>query len=157
MEKWGLKLCHFPWKVHALKLLLIKRLISNNGSSWEILQETFFKCNGLNVYFGAKHKLLHKEKIPNFYSDIHNLYMKNFKKTPKNLIQILNQSLWLNENLKINNAHLYNKQFIDKGILYIKDILNDNGNFLNHIELTSKHKLITSFIECLQLKSCIPR
>ncbi len=83
--------------------------------------------------------------------------MKDFKKTPKNLIQILNQSLWLNENFKINNAYLYNKQFIDKGILYIKDILYDNGNFLNHIELTSKYKLITAFIECLQLKSCIPR
>ncbi len=35
--------------------------------------------------------------------------------------------------------------------------MDDNGNFLNHIELTSKYKLITSFIECLQLKSCIPR
>ncbi len=59
--------------------------------------------------------------------------------------------------MKINNAHLYNKQFIDKGILYIKDILDYNGNFLNHIEITSKYKLITIFIECLQLKSCIPR
>ncbi len=81
--------------------------------------------------------------------------MKDFKKTPKNLIQILNQSLWLNEDLKI--AHLYNKQFIDKGILYIKDILDDNGNFLNRLELTSKYKLIASFLECLQLKSCISR
>ncbi len=104
-------------------------------------------------------------------------------KTPKNLIQILNQSLWLNENLKINNTYLYNKQFIekgilhillnenlkinntylynkqfiDKGILHIKDILDDNSNFLNHIELTSKYKLITNFIEYLLLKSCIPR
>ncbi len=47
----------------------------------------------------------------------------------------------LNDNLKINNAYLYNKQFIDTDILYIKDILDDNGNFVNHIELTSKYKL----------------
>ncbi len=39
----------------------------------------------------------------------------------------------------------------------MKDILDNNDNFLNHIELTSKYKLITNFIECLQLKSCIPR
>ncbi len=63
--------------------------------------------------------------------------MKDFKKIPKNLIQILNQSLWLNENLKINNTYLYSKHFINKGILYIKDILDNNGNFLNHLELTS--------------------
>ncbi len=107
------------------KLSWIKRFISNNDSSWKILPKTFFKCNDLNVYYGAKHKLLHKEKIPNFYSDIHNHHMKDFKKTPKNLIQILKQSLWLNENLKINNKHLYNKQFIDKGILYVIVISED--------------------------------
>ncbi len=107
--KKGLKICHFPTKVHALKLSWIKRLITKNDSTWKILPKIFFKCNNLNVYFGAKNKLLHKEKIPNFYSDIHNLYIKDFTKTPKNLIQILNQSLRLNENLKINNAYLYNK------------------------------------------------
>ncbi len=93
IQKGGLKLCHFPMKVHALKLSWIKRLKSNKDSSWKILPKSFFKCNDLNVYFGAKHKLLHKEKIPNFYYDIHNLYMEDFKKTPKNLIQVLNQSL----------------------------------------------------------------
>ncbi len=124
-------------KVHALKLSWIKNLLSNNDTSWNILPKTFFKCDNLNIYFGAKHRLLNKEKIPKFYSDIHNLYMKDFKKTPTNLIQILNLSLWLNENLKINNTYLYSKHFIDKVILYIKDILDNNGNFLNHLELTS--------------------
>ncbi len=91
-----------------------------------------------------------------FYSDIHNLYMKSFKQTPSNLIQIPNQTLWLNENLKINNKCMYNKQFINKGILYIKDILGDKGDFLTHKERISKYKQATTFIECLQLKSCIP-
>ncbi len=91
-----------------------------------------------------------------FYFDIHNLYMKHFKQPPSKLIQILNQSRWLNENLKINNKYMYNKQFINKGILYIKDILDGNGDFLTHKEMISKYKLATIFIECLQLKSCIP-
>ncbi len=90
-----------------------------------------------------------------FDSDIHNLYMNNFKQTPSNLIHILNQSLWLNENLQINNKYMYNKQFINKGILYKKDILEDKIDFLNHKEMISKYKLATTFIECLQLKSCI--
>ncbi len=156
IEKGGLKLYHFPMKVHAFKLSWIKRLISNNDTTWKILPKTFFKYDNLNVYFGAKHRLLHNENIPKFYTDIHNLYMKD-KKTPTNSIQILNQSLWLNENVKINNTYLYSKHFIDKGILYIKDILDNNVNFLNQLELTSKYKLITNFIECLQLQSCISR
>ncbi len=122
---------------------LIQAFIWNNYTS-KIAQNTLTQ----KIEKG-KHRLLNKETIPKFYSDIHNLYMKDFKKTPTNLIPILNQSLWLNENLKINNTYLYSKYFIDKGILYIKDSLDNNGNFLNHLELTSKYKLITNFMECL--------
>ncbi len=82
--------------------------------------------------------------------------MKDFKNTLKILMQILNQTLRLNENFKINNKSLYNKQFIDKDILYIKYILDENANFFNHMELTSKYKLFTTFTECLQQKPCIP-
>ncbi len=101
IEKRGLKLCHFPTKVNALKLSWVKRLTSDNDSSWKILPKHFYKCDNLNIYFGANHKLLHKEKLPNFYIDIHNLYMQNFKQPSNNLIHMLNQSLWSNENLKI--------------------------------------------------------
>ncbi len=51
---------------------------------------------------------------------------------------------------------LYNKHFIDKGILYVQNILDDNGNFLDHAKMVSKFNLITIFIARLQLKSCIP-
>ncbi len=42
-------------------------------------------------------------------------------------------------------------------VSYIKDILDNNDIFLNHIVQTSNYKLITTFIECLQLKSSIRR
>ncbi len=59
----------------------------------------------------------------------------------------MNQSLLLNENLKIVNKPLYNKHFIDKGILYIKNILDGNGNFLDYAKMMSKFSLnITSKI-----------
>ncbi len=155
MKKEGLKLCHCPTKVHALKLSWIKRLISNNDSSLKILPKTFFKCDNLNVYFGAKHRLLNKENLPKFYSDIHNLYMKDFRKTKLNTnTESIIMVKWEFENKQYISVQ---QHFIDKGILYIKDILDNNGNFLNHLELISKYKLITNFIECLQLKSYIPR
>ncbi len=57
IEKGRLKLCHFPTNVNALKLSWVKRLTSDNDSSWKILPKHFYKCDNLNVYFGANHKL----------------------------------------------------------------------------------------------------
>ncbi len=51
---------------------------------------------------------------------------------------------------------LNNKCLIDKGILYIKDILGNNGNFLDYSKMMAKFNFKTTFIEGLQLKSCIP-
>ncbi len=63
-------------------------------------QNIFYKRDNLNVYLGAKHKLLHKEILLNFYIDIHNIYMKNLKQPLNNVTHMLNQSLWLNWKLK---------------------------------------------------------
>jgi uncharacterized protein YutD len=51
--------------------------------------------------------------------------MNFFKNEPININDIFNQSLWLNENIKINNNNT------NKGINKIKDIINEYCNFLN--------------------------
>ena len=39
-------------------------------------------------------------------------------------------------------------------MLYIKNITDDNGNFIDHTKMMSKFNLKTTFIEWLQVKSC---
>ncbi len=67
IDKGGLKLCHYETKVKALKLSSIKRLISENNSTWKILPKLFYKCKNLNTFFNANHRLLSNTNIPNFY------------------------------------------------------------------------------------------
>ncbi len=59
--------------------------------------------------FNANHKLLTNKNIPTFYTDIHHLYMKFFKTEPENINEILNQSLWLNSSISVNNNYIYVK------------------------------------------------
>ncbi len=54
--------------------------------------------------------------------------MNHFKKEPKNIIEILTQHLWLNKHISINNIHTY-KKYENRGITYVKDILNNNCDF----------------------------
>ncbi len=78
IENGSLKLCHFETKVKALKLSWVKRLYSENNSTWKILPKIFFHCQNLDTYFGSNHQLLTKRHIPTFYLEIHKLYMKFF-------------------------------------------------------------------------------
>ncbi len=82
-------------------------------------------CNNLETYFKPTHQLLTKQQIPTFYIEIHNLFMKLFKKEPVNLIQILNEPLWLNKHIIVNSQYLYDKDFEKKGIYQLKDILDN--------------------------------
>ncbi len=83
IEQGGLKLCHFPTKVKALKLSWVKRLCDTSDAHWKILLKYFYNCDNLNLYFTANHiPLRNSENIPTFYMNIHELYME--KKRKKN-------------------------------------------------------------------------
>ncbi len=102
--------------------------------------QTLYNCNDLNLYFSAKHKLLKSIKeIPSFYKDIHDLYINNFKKEPTTAQNIFKQSIWLNDQITINNKCIISKSWKNSGILYINDIINpSNGLFVSH-EIVQKN------------------
>ncbi len=93
--------------------------------------------------------------IPNFYIEIHNVFMKFFKNGPECISDILNESLWLNDNIMVNKNYLYLKNWENNGISQVRDILNENGEFLTHEELKQKYN-ITTFLQTIQVQKCIP-
>ncbi len=106
----------------------------------------------------CQHKLLTPKhiSIPNIYIDIHNLFMKFFINGPECISDILNESLWLNDNIMVNKNYLYLKSWENNGISPIRDILNDNGEFLKHEELKQKYNITTTFLQTIQVQKCIP-
>ncbi len=77
--------------------------------------------------------------------------MKFFKKEPVNLIDVLTQPLWLNRYILVNKDYIYHKKYESKGISLLKDILNNNCEFLNQ-----KYNLKTSIMSILQIRSSVP-
>ena len=51
---------------------------------------------------------------------------------PQEPSDILNQPLWNNYFIKTENKPIYWKSWIDAEIKYIRDIIDDKGNFLSH-------------------------
>ncbi len=81
--------------------------------------------------------------------------MKHFKKELENVIEILIQLLWLNKHITMNNDHICYKKYENKGITYVKDILNNNCEFVDYI-INGKYDIGTFFLDIMQLKSSIP-
>ena len=55
--------------------------------------------------------------------------------------------IWFNSNIKIQNKLLYYKPWYEKGITYVKDLLDQNGNFLNYNEFITKYDINVDFLK----------
>ncbi len=62
----------------------------------------------------------------------------------------------MNKHILINNKHIYYKHYEKQGTSQIKDLLNNNCEFLGHLALNQRYKLNISFMDIIQLKSSIP-
>lgn len=71
--------------------------------------------------------------------------MNHFKKEPKNSLQIVNLSLWLNTYITVNKKYLHIKCWGNKGINQCNDILNEKCEFLNHEALNNIYRNV---VEC---------
>ncbi len=82
--------------------------------------------------------------------------MKNFKNELNTVQDILEQLLWLNKHIMINNNCTYWKVLKKAGITYINDIINKtNGHFMRHDELQGKYNIKTNHIVTLQIYSSL--
>jgi hypothetical protein len=72
--------------------------------------------------------------------------MKHFKKNLENLTEILDQSLWFNENIKIQNKYIFLKTWNNLGIHKIRDMFNQYGILYTHDELTITNTILKQTI-----------
>ncbi len=83
--------------------------------------------------------------------------MKYFKQEPTNLLDILNQSLWYNNYTKSGGNYLINNRPEYKGISKLKDIQEEKYDFIDQSKINLKYKVIISFLELLNITSCISK
>ncbi len=81
--------------------------------------------------------------------------MKYFKQEQTNLLDILNQSLQYNNYIKSGENYLINNRLEFKSISKIKDIFDEKCDFIDQSKINLKYKVIISFLELLNITSCI--
>jgi hypothetical protein len=131
ISKGGLKLQDFKSKLMAIKVKWIKMLCDQEyQAAWkEYITLKFPKnMNSIPMYN------LKVDDYPNweepFYKELLTMWASLHYTEPEDPIEIRQQTIWLNSNIKIDNKVIYYKEWQQKGIIKIKDIVNDKGQLM---------------------------
>ena len=158
IDKGGLKLCHYESKINALKLSWVNRIIRGNNSRWVAVIKHYLQSEDLELFFSSKHNPRYKVNVlPNFYRSIIKLWLGLYSSEPTCTEQILNEVIWNNRYIISNKSALYWNAWIKKGIIKIRHLLDEEGNFLSHDDLSIKFGISCSFLNILQIRHSIPK
>ena len=60
--------------------------------------------------------------------------------------EVLSEVIWLNKNILVADNTILYKKFYKKGIVYIRDIIDQSGTFLSVEAVNEKYEVIFDFV-----------
>ena len=150
----GIKMCDFKSQCIALKCIWLKRYMYDDDGKWKCLFKRYLNAHGpnfliLNMNFVEAKNAPSLIGLPRFYSDLikawHNLDNDYTNLPIKDSIRVKSHIIWGNDLIMHNGKTLYFKHWIDSDIIYINDLINNDGIFSTAYildKLKNKHNWI---------------
>jgi len=145
----GLKMINIEKYMISLKSSWLRRCIVSN-SRWIKLFESTNCCNMSDIInYGDDYVRRKLINISNpFWKHVFEGWLTILeKKTPTITSDIYNSSLWYNSRITIGKKSIIYKNYIGKGVLIVKDILDDQSNPMSYEEFRQKYNINTNFLE----------
>ena len=161
IESGGLKMVDFESMVKALKSTWINRLLTTENGSWGHIPMYFL--NELHVPLQMLVKCNYTMKslpynLPKFYSQVLKCYAEIHHKEPSDYDEIMEQIIWYNSFITVNGNTLFYKDWYEKGVMFVFDIVNNHNLLCNPDELCDKYGINTdNFLKHYSLRMAIPR
>ena len=154
----GLKMPNIFLKVKAWQLAWLQRALKKPNTNWAVIVNELIPniklTDLMHCNLDAKHHFI--ETLPIFYKDIICTWFNLKRQFRAVEIDITNNSLWLNKEITVDGKEIFWVNWYKKGIQFIKDILNENGNFLDAEQLNAKYGVNTNFLSVLQIRQSLP-
>ena len=156
----GLRITNVEIMFKSLRLAWIQRLLKADGRkdvSWTIIPNFFLrKFGGLSFLLHSNYdvKFLKDLDIPPFYKQILHFFLDL-----KNLYNSEEQEMILfnNKEILIDGRTIFYRDWVDKGVLTLHDVIDTNGNFLSFEKFKLQYGIQCNFLKYFQLLSAIPR
>ena len=128
----GLKVPNFELKVKSLLITWVKRILREENAKWKHVIQEFFPGVKIHDLFQSRCSIGSIWKgIPVFYSHILNAW-NGFRSIfqPQSPVSVRKEMLWFNENILVQKKPIFYQKWYKKGIKFINDIVDENGEFL---------------------------
>ena len=156
LSKGGLSFPCFRTVIKALRLSWISRLLNNTHDTWTAIPNYYFdKHGGLLFLLNCNYNVGKLDrKIPLFYREL----LDYFQQLRSNYEDPLKREfiLWNNRDINIENKSVFWKAWRDKNVLFVQDLLNNQGNYLSPQEFGDKYNIKVNFLQYYQITSAIP-
>ena len=160
-DQGGLRAPSIDVLAKSLKLAWISRLLTDEPTcreSWKTIPNYFFeKCGGLNFLLRCNYDkhFLEQIDLPQFYKLILLYFLEIKESFPNQSGQEL--ILFNNKDILINGRTIFYRDWFDRGIYLVRDLLKSDGKFLSYTEFVQKYDLRCNFLTYFQVVSAIPR
>ena len=133
IDSGGLNMIDFQYHVKALKVAWIKRFLEFPAGKWKSYLFSFFQDFSFKDFINSKFdKSFIRSDIPMFYQQMLAYYSKLNFSEPQTRTEICDESLWFNRFIVTGDKKpLFFKEWYDKGIKTISDIVDDFGSFID--------------------------
>ena len=156
IEEGGLKMPDIKLMVKSMKVTWIKRLIGDNNFSK--VASSITKISNFNEFLSFKNDVRFiSQDIPPFYKQIFEYWFELYSVHPVSTNDILNEKIWNNKYILINEKPICYKTWQQQGITIINHIVTENGDFYDRDELARIYNIQVDIMAYNSLKSSIPQ
>ena len=152
----GLRMTNLSHFIKAQKINWIKRLLQNKET---VPHEYVSKFLNMDLKDYLKCNIEHTDlpvELPMFYKQVLSAWF-SIKTEPKNTDEVQREIIWTNKYIKVGTKTLFNKKLYENGLIYIKDLLEDNGNLISYETLIQQFGNNMTPYNYICLKHAIPK
>ena len=139
----GLDMIDLETYINTMKLKWVKSLLSQDDANWKVIPKYHFQKFGSNFlifYYNIDNiNGLNAKHLPEFYSNLLNTWIKSSYKHGKQMLtfnDIRKQIIWGNQFIKLNKKCLVFPSWINSNLIFINDIINEQGEIKENFILT---------------------
>ena len=150
----GLKMIKLEPFIHAMKTSWIRRITTQSLTCVKVFEVSFPMLNKIHQY-GTD--FIDINTIQNaFWRDTLTAFQKYHRCIQPNTWQeYLSEPIWYNHNVKVGGKSIAFKNFIEKGILYVNDLIDVHGTFHSLLFVKSQLNVNTNFLQYNGLKRAL--
>ena len=151
----GLRMINLKAFINSMKLTWLRRVILSNGP-WQSIVNDKINFNKLLV-FGSCYANDVQNKIKNkFWIDVLRAYSDVLQLSGENTeYYILSSPIFYNNTITICSKPIYIKEWDQKGVKNINDLVHEIGDFFTQDEFEHTFNIKTNFVQYLVLKRAI--